>query len=85
MPTLVGTKRIRIPPGTKDGTIQRVRGEGPPKTSGKGRRDIYYRMKIEVPSKLSEEQQSAVDQLAESLNGADPRERLLRDAGRSAG
>jgi molecular chaperone DnaJ len=85
VPTLNATKRIRIPPGTKDGTIQRVRGEGPPRPNGRGRRDIYYRMAIDVPRKLSKEQRSAVDQLAESLNGEDPRAKLLRDAGRSAG
>ncbi|MGZ5333374.1 MAG: molecular chaperone DnaJ [Solirubrobacterales bacterium] len=84
VPTLSGSKRIRIPPGTKDGTIQRVRGEGPPRLNGRGRGDIYYRMKIDVPGKLSKEQKEAVDQLAESLNGDDPREKLLRDAGRSA-
>ena len=31
VPTLNGTKRIRIPAGTKHGTVQRLRGEGPPK------------------------------------------------------
>ena len=31
VPTLNGTKRIRIPAGTQHGTVQRLRGEGPPK------------------------------------------------------
>ncbi|MGE5407802.1 MAG: molecular chaperone DnaJ, partial [Syntrophothermus sp.] len=37
VPTLHGTKKIKVAPGTKHGTIQRLRGEGPPKPSGKGR------------------------------------------------
>ena len=31
VPTLNGTKKIKVPAGTKHGTIQRLRGEGPPK------------------------------------------------------
>src|SRR5207253_7829182 len=37
VPTLSGTKRIRVPAGTQHGTVQRLRGEGPPKLGGKGR------------------------------------------------
>ena len=35
VPTLHGTKKLRVPPGTKHGTVQRLRGEGPP-LLGKG-------------------------------------------------
>jgi molecular chaperone DnaJ len=85
VPTISGSKRIRITPGTKDGTTQRLRGEGPRRPSGRGRSDIYYKLRIDVPSSLSEEQRAAVEKLAESLNGANPRDTLLREAGRSAG
>src|SRR5205809_789767 len=34
VPTLNGRKKLRVPPGTKSGTVQRLRGEGPPKLSG---------------------------------------------------
>ena len=76
VPTLAGTKRIRVPSGTQHGTVQRLRGEGPPKLSGKGRGDIHYRLSIEVPSDLSKEQAEVVDELATVMNG-NPRERLL--------
>jgi molecular chaperone DnaJ len=76
VPTLAGTKRIRVPAGTQHGTVQRLRGEGPPKLSGKGRGDIRYRLSIEVPSHLSKEQAEIVDELATVMNG-NPRERLL--------
>ena len=49
VPTLNGTKRIRVPPGTQHGTVQRLRGEGPPKLGGRGRGDIHYRLLIDVP------------------------------------
>ncbi|HET8862832.1 MAG TPA: DnaJ C-terminal domain-containing protein [Solirubrobacterales bacterium] len=82
VPTLNGTKRIKVPPGTKHGTLQRLRGEGAPKPSGSDRGDIRYRLEIEVPKELSEEQREAVDKLADALNGADPRAELLRRAAR---
>ena len=82
VPTLSGTKKIKVPAGTRHGTIQRLRGEGPPKRKGGGRGDIRYRLEIEVPKELSEEQRKVVDELAGTLNGGDPRAELLRKAGR---
>jgi molecular chaperone DnaJ len=84
VPTLSGTKRLRVAPGTKHGTVQRLRGEGPPRLSGKGRGDIHYRFVIDVPSTLSQEQQEAVDRLSEVMNG-DPRADLFAKTGASAG
>jgi molecular chaperone DnaJ len=79
VPTLNGTKRIRIPAGTEHGTVQRLRGEGPPKPSGRGRGDILYRLEIEVPRDLTREQKAALGDFANAMNDHDPRERLLRD------
>ena len=35
VPTLHGTKKLRVPAGTKHGTVQRLRGEGPPRLDGR--------------------------------------------------
>jgi molecular chaperone DnaJ len=80
VPTLTATKRIRVPPGTQHGTVQRLRGEGPPKLGGRGRGDIHYRLLIDVPSSLSREQSEAVDDLAAVMDG-NPREGLLSQRG----
>jgi molecular chaperone DnaJ len=80
VPTLNGSKRLRVAPGTKHGTVQRLRGEGPPRLGGKGRGDIHYRFLIDVPEKLTAEQQDAVDRLSRVMNG-DPRAKLFEDAG----
>lgn len=82
VPTLDGTKKIKVPAGTKHGTVQRLRGEGPPKPRGNGRGDVRYRLEIDMPQELTEEQEKAVEELAEALNGADPRAELLRRAAR---
>lgn len=83
VPTLEGTKKIRVAPGTRHGAVQRLRGEGPPKPKGSGRGDIRYRLEIEVPAELSEEQREAAEKLAQAMNGSDPRAELLRRAGSS--
>lgn len=80
VPTLRGTKRIRIAPGTQHGAVQRLRGEGPPKPSARGRGDIHYKLEIEIPRDLDSKQRAALDQLTKSLDGPDPREHLLREA-----
>ncbi len=76
VPTLNGSKRLRVPAGTKHGTVQRLRGEGPQRLGGKGRGDIHYRFVIDVPANLSPEQSEAVDKLSQVMNG-DPRARLF--------
>jgi molecular chaperone DnaJ len=85
VPTLDGSKTLRVRPGTRHGTVQRLRGEGPPKPasgSPAARGDIRYRFVIEVPEALTAEQRAAVDELAKVMNG-DPRARLFADAARS--
>jgi molecular chaperone DnaJ len=79
VPTLEGTKRIKVPAGTQDGSLQRLKGEGPPKLSGRGRGDIHYRLHVEIPKSLTKEQTDAIEKLAEVMNG-DPREELLQKA-----
>jgi molecular chaperone DnaJ len=76
VPTLSGRKRLRVSPGTQHGTVQRLRGEGPPRLDGRGRADLHYRFVIDVPDQLTREQEKAVEQLSEVMNG-NPRSRLF--------
>ena len=69
VPTLHGRKKLRVPAGTKHGTVQRLRGEGPPRLGAKSRGDIHSRFVIDVPGSLSAEQSEAVDKLSEVMNG----------------
>jgi molecular chaperone DnaJ len=86
VPTLSGSKTIKLAPGTQPGTVQRLRGEGPPEPTstgatktapGSSRGDIYYRIRVDVPKELTDEQRQAVEKLAESLNGRNPRASLF--------
>ncbi|MFL5828693.1 MAG: molecular chaperone DnaJ [Solirubrobacteraceae bacterium] len=80
VPTLNGSKRLRVPRGTKHGTVQRLRGEGPQRLGGKGQGDIHYRFVIDVPASLSPEEDAAVDKLSEVMNG-NPRANLFAGSG----
>ena len=74
-----------MPPGTQHGTVQRLRGEGPPKLGGRGRGDIRYRLVVDVPRSLSREQAEVVDELPTVMDG-NPRSRLLsREGGLGGG
>jgi molecular chaperone DnaJ len=79
VPTLRGSKKLRVPAGTKHGTVQRLRGEGPPRPGGKGRGDIHYRFVIDVPDALSAEQSEALDRLSQVIDG-NPRAKLFEAA-----
>ena len=81
VPTLDGTKKIRVPPGPPTASVQRLRGEGPSKLSGCGRGDIHYRFRVQIPKSLTNEQHEAIDRLSEVMNG-NPRADLLDQARR---
>ena len=84
MPTLRGTKRIRIAPGTQHGTVQRLRGEGPPRTElERSAATSTTGSRSRSRSELDRKQREALDELSRSLDGSDPRERLLREARRA--
>jgi molecular chaperone DnaJ len=80
VPTLHGSKRLRVPAGTHHGTVQRLRGEGPPKLgSTASRGDIHYRFVIDVPASLNSEQSEVVEKLSQVMNG-NPRAKLFAQA-----
>jgi len=63
--TLDGKKvAIKIPPGTPSGKRFRVRGQGIQKGEKKG--DLIVEVSIQVPEKLSEEQERMMKEFAES-------------------
>ncbi len=76
VPTLEGRKTLKVPPGTRPGTVQRLRGLGPKRFGKAGRGDIHYRFVLDLPERLTPEQEAAVDDLARVFNG-NPRARLF--------
>ncbi|MBK8259441.1 MAG: molecular chaperone DnaJ [Polyangiaceae bacterium] len=66
IPTLEGKGKLRVPPGTQPGTILRLRQRGIPKRIG-GRGDLLVEAKVEIPTKLTDEQKALFLQLASTL------------------
>nr|MDQ3957852.1 J domain-containing protein [Actinomycetota bacterium] len=64
VPTLSGTKRIRVPAGTQHGSVQRLRGEGPPRLGGRGRGELVALLNVETPTDLDAEQVELLQQFA---------------------
>lgn len=60
--TLDGEITLKIPAGTKHGTILRVKERGVPTGNGK-RGDLYVRVSVQIPEKLSKEAKKAVEEL----------------------
>jgi curved DNA-binding protein len=64
VPTLSGTIKLRIPPGTTNGKQLRVRGQGLPTSPAGERGDIYVVVRLQVPVEISDEERALWEKLA---------------------
>ena len=62
-----GDETLTIPKGTQPGSRFRLRGQGMPRVSGRGRGDLYVNVTVEVPTRLSKQQQRLVQQLDDTM------------------
>ncbi len=61
VPTLEKPLRVKIRPGTQSHTLMRLRGNGVPHLRGSGHGDLYVRLLVKIPEKLSREQKKALE------------------------
>jgi curved DNA-binding protein len=64
VPTMEGPKRIKIPAGIQSGTKVRLKGLGFPQMGKQVRGDMYVRIAVHVPEKLTPKQKELIEQLA---------------------
>jgi DnaJ-class molecular chaperone len=76
VPTPEGPVSLKVPAGSEDGKLLRIRGRGAPKLSGSGRGDVLARVRISVPKKLTKREREAIEELQKVERG-NPRERLF--------
>ena len=67
VPCLDGPQTVKLPAGTQSGTVQKLRGKGLPSVNGYGKGDLYIKILIWVPHKLSKSEKEAI----EAMRGSD--------------
>ena len=62
VPTPEGAATLKIPAGTPNGKLFRLRGKGVPSLRGNGAGDLTVRIVFEVPAKLDRKQKAALEE-----------------------
>ncbi len=65
IPTIDGKASMKIPPGTQNGHVFRLRGKGFQDLHSSGKGDELVKIKVEVPTKLTERQKQLLKEFAE--------------------
>lgn len=64
VPAIDGKARVKIPAGTKAGTVFRLEGKGFPHVEGWGRGDELVRVDLDVPRDLNKRERELLAELA---------------------
>ena len=73
VPTLGGRLKYTVPEGTQTGTVFRLRNQGIQHLKGNIRGDLYVKVNIEVPKRLTEKQKELLQQFEELTGEMDQR------------
>ena len=68
IPTLGGTERKKLDPGTQSGTVLSFRGKGMPSVNGYGRGDLYVKILVWIPRRLSRSEREAIENMKQSMS-----------------
>jgi molecular chaperone DnaJ len=64
VPLLKGDKKIKIPPGTESGSVFRIKGEGVQYLNSSSKGDLFVKINIIVPDKVSGKERKLLEDLA---------------------
>ena len=73
-PSFEGTMKVKIPPGTEQGTQLRVRGHGLPKGREGKRGDLFFVAHLRLPTELTEDEKKQWEELGRNSR-FNPREK----------
>ena len=75
VPTLSGQVKQTIPAGTQNGTTFRLREQGVQRLQQTGKGDLLVTMNVDIPKRVTDQQRSLLEQLAELEGSAVPMKR----------
>jgi molecular chaperone DnaJ len=73
--TIDGHDNLKIPAGTQPSQVFRLRSKGVPFLDGTGRGDHYVHVSVRIPTSLTDEQRTLLEQLAETHGEQVPAEK----------
>ena len=76
VPTPEGPVQLKVPAGSQDGKLLRIRGRGAARLKGSGKGDVLARVRVSVPTKLTKKEREAIEEL-QKVSRENPRERLF--------
>jgi molecular chaperone DnaJ len=80
VPTVEGNDELEVPRATASGKIFTLRGKGAPRLGGRrGRGDQHVQVVVQVPQKLSGEEEDLIRQLADLQNSRVVEKGFLKD------
>jgi molecular chaperone DnaJ len=64
IPTLDAAVQVKIPPGTQNGAVFRLKGRGIRNLQGYGHGDLLARVQVEIPTRLNAQQKASLEEFA---------------------
>jgi DnaJ-class molecular chaperone len=71
--TLKGGVLLKIPEGTQSGRTFRLKGQGMPRFKGEGAGDLFVKVRLTLPTELSDKARTAAKKLFDLIDQPDPR------------
>ena len=66
VPCLDGDQKLKLDAGTQSGYVTRLRGKGLPALNGYGKGDLYVKILVWIPHKLSRDEKRALEDMKDS-------------------